>query len=445
VGTPPGSRHPGLELPSTTAPVATAPRGLGGRFTRSTVARNTAWLTLGQGGRTVLQAAYFVVIARSLGPSGLGAFAAAAALSALAAPFAGLGAGNVLIQHVARDSRAFHRYWGGSLAVTLASGAGSVGLVILVSRAILPATIPTILVVCVAISDLLFTTVLFLCGQAYQSVERMARTAQLPIVTSFLRLVAAGIFVSLPGPHSPARWGVYYVTCTALSTLVAVALAVRELGRPALRFTYGRRELRDGLYFASGISAQNVYNDIDKTMLSRMSTLDATGIYSAAYRIIDVAMVPLRSLAVAAYPRFFRHGSRGVQASLGVARRLLPAAVGYGCLAGALLFLLAPLLPRFLGGDYAHAVQAVRWLALLPVLKSVQASAADTLTGAGYQGTRTSLQIGIALFNVGINIPLITHFSWLGAAWASLVTDGVLAALLWFVVWRFRHRAAAAT
>jgi O-antigen/teichoic acid export membrane protein len=392
----------------------------------------------------VLQAAYFVVIARTLGPSGYGAFVGAAALSALAAPFAGLGAGNVLIQYVSRDPKSFSRYWGGSLAVTLAGGLLSVGIVVVAARAVLPSTISTILVACVAISDLLFATVLYLCGQAYQAVEKMQRTAQLPIITTALRLVAALIFVSLPGSHSPARWGAYYVICTALSTGVALWITIRELGRPVLEFTYGLTELREGFYFASGISAQNVYNDIDKMMLSRMSTLNATGIYGAAYRIIDVAMVPLRALTAAAYPRFFRHGARGVNASLTVARQLIPAAVGYGCLAGGLLFVVAPILPRFLGHDYANAVEAVRWLALLPVLKSIQSFAADTLTGAGHQATRTSLQVFIALFNVAINVPLITGWSWRGAAWASLITDGFLAALLWVVVWLYRRRAAAA-
>jgi O-antigen/teichoic acid export membrane protein len=417
--------------------------GLAARLRRSVVARNTAWITLGQGGRTVLQAAYFVIIARTLGPGGYGAFVGAAALSALAAPFAAMGAGNVLIQYVARDHRSFDRYWGGALTTTIAGGLVSVGVVVLAARAVLPSTIPTVLVVCVAMSDLLFNTVLFTCGQAYQAVEKMQRTAQLPIVTTFLRLLAAALFITLPGSHSPARWGVYYLSCTALSTVVALWLTFRELGRPVLAFTYGATELREGFYFATGISAQNVYNDIDKTMLSKMSTLDATGIYGAAYRIIDVAMVPLRALTSAAYPRFFRHGARGVRSSLTVARQLIPAAIGYGCMAGALLFLVAPILPRFLGHEYANAVEAVRWLALLPVLKSIQSFAADTLTGAGYQGTRTSLQVGIALFNVGINVPLIIGWSWRGAAWASLITDGLLAAVLWIIVWLYRHRAAA--
>jgi O-antigen/teichoic acid export membrane protein len=324
---------------------------------------------------------------------------------------------------------------------TLAGGVLSIGFAALAGRAILPRTIATSLVVCVAASDLLFNTVLYLCGQAYQAHERMMRTAQLPIVTTMFRLLAAVAFVSLPGAKTAGRWGVFYLTCTALSTVAAMWMAAGELGRPVMRFTYRWTELREGMYFAAGFSAQNVYNDIDKTMLSRLSTLSATGIYGAAYRIIDVSLVPLRSLVAAAYPRFFKHGARGVQGSLTVARRLVPAAVAYGVGAAALLFVVAPLLPRFLGADYAGAVEAVRWLALLPVLKSIQFFAADTLTGAGHQGTRTALQVFVAVFNIGINIPLITMWSWRGAAWASLLTDGLLALMLWIVVWWYHRRA----
>lgn len=410
------------------------------RLRQSLLARNAAWLTLGQGGLKVLQATYFVVLARTLGAGGLGAFAAATALSQLIAPMAGLGAGNVLIQHVARRREAFHHYWGGALTLTLAAGAASVGAAALVGRAFLPATIATSLVICVATSDLVFATVLFLCGQAYQAQERMARTAQLPIVTTFLRLVAAIAFVATPGEHTAAKWGFYYLACTAASTSVALWLTSRELGRPVIRFIFTTRDVRDGFFFATGISAQNIYNDIDKVMLGRLvPDLSATGIYSAAYRVIDVLLVPIRSIGQAAYPKFFKHGVRGVRSSAKVAQQLLPPAVGYGTLAAILMFLVAPALPQLLGHEFDQAAGAVRWLSLLPVLKSVQFAAADALTGAGYQATRTLLQVIVAIINVGINFPLITHFSWRGAAWSSLFCDGLLAVALWWLVFHLRR------
>jgi len=124
-----------------------------------------------------------------------------------------------------------------------------------------------------------------------------------------------------------------------------------------------------------------------------------------------------------------------VRASLKVARQLLPVAAGYATAAGLVLFLAAPLLPRILGADYEASIEATRLLAILPLLKSVHYFAADTLTGAGYQGRRTIAQIVVAAVNIGINIPLIAHASWRGAAWASIASDGLLALMLWTLLW----------
>src|SRR4029077_18244275 len=100
---PPGSGGPVPEPPVQSVPWL-RPRW------RGTLARNTAWMAVGQGSRVALGASYFVVIARALHPDGLGAFAGAVALVGLAAPFASLGAGNLMIKHVARDPRHFSRY-----------------------------------------------------------------------------------------------------------------------------------------------------------------------------------------------------------------------------------------------------------------------------------------------------------------------------------------------
>ena len=413
------------------------------RLRQSLLARNAAWLTLGQGGLKVLQAAYFVIIARTLGAGGLGAFAAAVALAQLIAPLAALGAGNVLIQHVARRRDAFDHYWGGALTLTVLTGVCSVGAAAIAGRAFLPATIATSLVICVATSDVVFQAILFLCGQAYQAQEKMARTAQLPIVTTFLRLVAAIAFVATPGAHTAALWGYYYVVCTAISTAAALWLTSRELGRPVIRLSFRAEDVRDGFYFAAGISAQNIYNDIDKVMLGRLvPDLSATGIYTAAYRVIDVLLVPIRSIGQAAYPKFFKHGARGVRSSAKVAKQLLPPAVGYGALAAIMMFLVAPLLPQILGHDFDLAAGAVRWLSLLPVLKSIQFAAADALTGAGFQATRTALQVIVAGINIAINFPLITHYSWRGAAWSSLICDGLLAVALWLLIFFYLRKSA---
>jgi O-antigen/teichoic acid export membrane protein len=169
-------------------------------------------------------------------------------------------------------------------------------------------------------------------------------------------------------------------------------------------------------------------------MLTRLGSLDAVGIYAAAYRLIDAGFIPVRSLLYAAYPRFFQHGSSGITGSTRYARRLLPRSGGYGLLACTALMVFAPLVPRFLGKDYITAVEAVRWLAPIIFFRSIHYFLADSLTGAGYQSRRTAMQAGVAALNIALNFWLIPLYSWRGAAWASLASDGTLMVGLYIVI-----------
>jgi O-antigen/teichoic acid export membrane protein len=173
-----------------------------------------------------------------------------------------------------------------------------------------------------------------------------------------------------------------------------------------------------------------------------MATLDATGIYAAAYRLIDVAFVPVRSVLAAAYPGFFRAGATGLASSVAFAKDLMPRAVAYSLLVALVMLAAAPQVPRILGSEYARTTDALRWLALLPLLKTLHYFAADSLSGAGYQGLRTLVQIGTAGFNVLVNLWIVPAYSWRGAAWSSLASDLLLAISLWSCCVLLRRRQA---
>jgi O-antigen/teichoic acid export membrane protein len=86
----------------------------------------------------------------------------------------------------------------------------------------------------------------------------------------------------------------------------------------------------------------------------------------------------------------------------------------------------AGLVPLILGSEYRLTAEALRWLAILPLLKAVHSSLSDALTGAGYQALRTAITAGVAVFNVVINMWLIPAYSWRGAAWSSIASDALL-------------------
>ena len=401
----------------------------------ATLVQHSLWAGVGQTLRVGLQALYFILIARALGTREYGAYVAVLALVAIAAPFASLGTGNLLIKHVARDRSTFPRQWGKALAVTVLVGTTLLGLVCTAGRLWLPAAIPLQLVVAVAAADLLFVRLLDISAQAYQAHHRLSRTALLQVLLSPLRLLAATLLIVLVPSPSAVQLGFLYLATAIVGAGLAVALVNRELGRPQVEVADLRRELHEGALFSLSLSAQSANADIDKTLLARLSTLEATGAYGAAYRLMDVAFLPVRSVLIAAYARFFQHGAHGVRATARYGRRLLTLGIGYGVLTAAALYAVAPLLPLVLGREYEDAVAAVRWLAVVPLLKTIHYFGADALTGAGYQGTRTIMLLLIAGTNLALNVWLIPLYSWRGAAIATIVSDAMLGVAIWVTLW----------
>jgi Na+-driven multidrug efflux pump len=62
----------------------------------------------------------------------------------------------------------------------------------------------------------------------------------------------------------------------------------------------------------------------------------------------------------------------------------------------------------------------------LVFLRSIHYFLANSLSGAGHQGRRALVQLGTVGINVLLNLWLIPAYSWRGAAWASLASDGAL-------------------
>jgi O-antigen/teichoic acid export membrane protein len=397
---------------------------------RSKLARNTAWMLFGQGLRLVIQALYFIVIARSLGAQNYGAFVGVVALVGIVSPFGTLGSGYLLLKNVARDRHRFQNYWGSALWTTLLSSSFLSGAVVLISHFVLPTAISARLVLLVAASDLLGMSVAGICAQAFLAFEQLEWTAMINVLVSASRLAAAVILVLLNHSPSALQWANFYFVSTSAVAMAAFFLVLVKLGAPAFHFSPTFAETRDGLYFSVSQSAQTIYNDIDKTMLARLGTLEATGIYGAAYRLIDVSFTPAWSLLIAANPNFYRVGVGGMAAILRYARPLIWRALGYAILVSIALVAGAGIVPHILGAGYQATGEALRWLAILPVLKVIHFFLSDALAGAGHQGLRTSIHAGVAVFNVLVNLWIIPAYSWRGAAWSSIASDALLACLM---------------
>ena len=401
---------------------------------KKNLVRDTLWVLFAKLFKVVMQAAYFIIVARVLGAKNYGSFIGVTALASIIFPFAALGSEHILVKNVAINRSLFRTYWGNSLIVLLSNSILLIVVLLLLSPLIFADNISPLTIFIILIADLLCLALLDLSFKALISVGLVKKSAQLGILNTCIKLIAAiSLATFFPGANISV-WAVLYLIALASMAIISILIVNKLAGYPQPLLSKIKSNIKQGIYFSISTSASNINASLDKTMLASISTLEATGIYGSAYRFIDVGNVILLAVFTASYTKFFQHGAAGIGSSLNFAKKFLPFMLIYGIVTVVGYLVFAPFLPYILGEEYVEAINALRWLAPLPCIAAFQFLAADTLTGAGFQKTRSIIQVGAALLNIGLNIWLIPIYSWQGAAWATLIADSLRVMCLWLSI-----------
>jgi len=401
----------------------------------SPLAHNAGWMLLGQGSNLVLQATYFVFLARLLGVREYGVFVGAFAFTGIAMPYSSLGSGLLFVRYVGIDHKQFAPYWGNILLSTLLAGS-TLTIVFYFLGVVFLNPASASIVLPVGIANCIFVQLLGSMAFVFQTYELLKMAALLNMLTNAFRLLAVVILTIALHSGNAKQWALATLCCSGLAAAVGVAIVTTRYGRPKFVPQLLVSRAMEGLGFTLGWSAQSAYNDIDKTLLSHYGMNIQNGIYTMAYRIIDIATTPVVALDAAALPRYVRYSADDLRNVQSLAFRLARRASLIGAAISVTLFFAAPLIPHIVGGGFSGAVLALRWLCLLPAMRGIHYLTGCALTGAGFQRFRTSSQLCVAALNLGLNLWLIPRFGWIGAAWTSLASDGSLAVVNWIMVRR---------
>jgi O-antigen/teichoic acid export membrane protein len=399
----------------------------------SRLVRNAGWMFGGQVASFGVQALYFIVLARLLGSVQYGILAGAAALTSMFTQYSGMGSGLLFLRYVSPDHSKFREYWGNILLSVALVGGLVVFALHLAGKWTLGEAGSSVLVV-LAIGDCICGQLTTSAAQVFQTFEKMRVTAGLNFLTNVLRLVLALAMMLFAHKASAWEWAVASLGVSVVASVIAIAKVTSNFGLPIFSLRLFLKRMGEGSIFAISGSTTTVYNDVDKVMLGHYGMTVANGIYSMAYRVVNICTMPISSIHAAAFPRFFRDGVHGVKATAPFARKLLKRTTLLGAAGAVGMFFCAPLLPKLAGHDFSGVVSALRWLCLIPLFRCFHLSAGDALAGAGFQKFRLVSQFIAAAGNFALNLYLIPRFSWLGAAWASLLTDGSLGIMNWAIL-----------
>lgn len=380
--------------------------------------------------RAAAQAATVLMLARTLGGTGYGQFVACVAVASFLVPCAGLGLSHILLRNGAKDAAHLQGYLSFALRGWLLSLVPAMVLGLMLAVCLLPADMPRAAAWAAIASEIMASSLAELCARKEQALHRTHAFGALNAGLPVLRLLALALMAALaPRSAEAALW-----TYAAASLAYALLLAQRLPWRPKPAPAMGPEPMSavSGLPLCLSALAMRLQGEFNKPMLAQLG-YGLAGAYNVAQRGTELVAMPLLALQEALWPRLYAHEDPAA-----ALRRAAGWMLGLALLCGGVIWLGAPMLPRWLGPDFQDAADIARLLAGLPLVQALRGIVNFQVIQAGRMPLIGWACAAGAVFSV-------TTLAWLvpalAAAGAALVTYGSeLLMTLWMLAGLSRKR-----
>jgi|SRR6185437_4635917 len=391
------------------------------------LSRSYLTVTFGFGFRALSLSILVVLLARALGPSDFGGYAAAASLASFFSMFSGFGAGSLHVRDVSRGKLEYSASLNRTVYMVGLSTPPLAGAAIICAWFVVPHNINPVAIILIVLGETLYYAGADLAMRILQARERYAAMTIAICSTPAVRVVIAVIMMK--------AWTLDILSWAMASFATGALMVFSTIGWWALRMRGNfRREtplFQDslaGLGFAVATASSRVHGDADKVILARLASTATAGTYTLAYRLTDVFLLPITAGVERLFPILFMRGQRGLRHSLrtsawGIALTLASAAtLSVGVYAA------ASMLPWILGNAYLRTVPIAHALAAVPFTTTCWIIVRTLAATSGHEKSTGVAELVGALFNVGATIALVAMFDWPGAVAATYLTHGAMVA-----------------
>ena len=171
-----------------------------------------------------------------------------------------------------------------------------------------------------------------------------------------------------------------------------------------------------------------LYFKVDTLFLHAMAGDAELGVYGAAYKLFEGALLLPAVVLAVTFPRLARvHDDPPAQRRL--EQQLAAALLGLGVLVGATLFFgRALLVETVFGVGFRGAERSLAVLAAGLPLLYVNFGLTHFLVARNLERVTTALSLMMLVLNVGLDVALIPHGGGPGAAWATVLSELALTA-----------------
>lgn len=398
--------------------------------------RHYLTVTAGFGLRSLSSSVLIVLLARAFGPSEFGGYAVAVSLASFIATFTGMGAGSLHVRDVTQGRRTYPEsldlvvrrvlLWLLPLALVALGCAW-----LLVPHNVSPTAIALIV-----LGELMYFVAPELALRVMQARERYTGMTIALSAPPMLRVVIA---VPLLLNHSLdlMTWAlVSFATGAAFCCTIFGTWRWRTRAYPRTRTPLFQESL-SGLGFAIANASARVHGDADKIILARMVSTTTAGIYTPAYRLVEVFLLPISAGVEWLFPALFRQGQQGFGHALRSSAGKIVLTLLYALILCLGVYVASFALPPLLGHAYVEAVPMAHALALVPLTMTCWVIVRTLAATSGHERSAGAVELLGALFNVIVTIAMVAAWNWRGAVAATYLTHlAMLTGYVIYMAWR---------
>ncbi|MFQ5443868.1 MAG: flippase [Nitrospinales bacterium] len=391
--------------------------------TAARVVRNSIWLFTAETLSKFIALAVQIIAARYLGDKGFGLFSFAFSATSILMILADAGINTFLTREISRDPDRMNYFLGNAFFLK-----GLLSLLAILLLVVFPIIFSLDEQTRWVVWAIGFALLINGYADIYISVFRAFEAMGLVSILSILQRVlffSFGLGVLLMG-YRVIPFAMAFLLAAVINLVHAWWQMRKRFGSPSWKkdWTMARKIFASSVTIGGTVFCTYIYFRIDSVMLYAMRGEAETGWYSAAFKLIETAVVLIASIRVALFPllsrTFVQQNEQFRKIWQEVARYLLllglPLAVGTALLAHRMIEV-------FYGEMYAASGPALRLLALVLPLLFLNDIASYLLVSADRARSVLKAVAAAAVLNVILNWLWIPRWGLLGAAAATCLTE----------------------
>jgi len=407
------------------------------RKTYQTVLKNTFVLIGGRLFSRVIQFFLFIYAARVLGVTKFGIFSYAYALVNLIAVSMDLGISSYVIQQLSRNREKTRIFVGGGLIIKFFLIIAGLCLIMAIGL-IMQKDEETLIVLFILGSCMAFDSGGMIFNSVFQAYEKMHYQVVILSCCNFIMSVIGFVFLYY-FKNVALFCGAY-----AIGALMRFAASgywyIRIYGYP--QWTLDIHFLLDliakGFPFALTGIFVTIYYYIDSLILAAYCDNDIVGYYNASYRLLEAPLFIISALTTALFPAASRLYQQNKSELKGMISQAFQKAMGIGLsIAFVIAFLSDDLINLIYGVAYKPAASVLPVLIFGIAIIMPSTICGTTIRAIDKQAVSAKVTGCGALFNIVLNLILIPYYSFMGAAWATLLTEVLVLIIYVSLIWRY--------